>query len=176
MDSFFYYLYWFYSWFVYLGSLCRRKAPYYYLVDTHGNQYPLTDANLAHYGTLFVIYYTTAGTKYRFHPIVERFKCTAAELRSAYVSFSEPTAYKLFAVNLAIQNQTYTVNAIEFNIVGNEIFSPIFNKWLCRNYLHIEPCDTIDVSYFDDNTAICNTKGPMRFYETKLILEPLTVD
>ena len=172
MDCLVWFFYSIYSWFTNLGWLCRRTLPFYYLVGPDGKQHVLNDKNLALYDNILVIYYTPAGTRYRFHPLFKnQGVCMASTIKSAYQSFVEPKKYKLFAVNATIHERVHTINAIEFNIVGNEIFSPIFNLWLCSNYLHIAPSVHVDVSYIDDSTSICYTRGPIYFERDALTIE-----
>jgi len=164
MDWFFYLLYSIYSWFTTIGWMCRRKIPYFFLVGEDGKQHPLNESNIEKYNHLLVIYYTPAGTRYRFHPLQKvNMYNTVGLLKRIYRSFEEPKKQKLYAVNATIQERVHTINAIEFNIVGNEIFSRTFNLWLCYNYLHIAPSEHVEVSYIDDTTSIRVTNGPIRF-------------
>lgn len=165
-------LYYIYSFFANAAWFCRRNVEQYFLVGPDGKQYVLSDYNLTLYDHLLVVYYTPAGTRYRFQPLHKSIGCyTATNIKSAYKSFQEPKKYKLYAVNATIHERVHTINAIEFNIVGNEIFTPVFNLWLCYNYLHIAPSVHVEVSYIDDSTSICITKGPIHFQQDALRIE-----
>jgi hypothetical protein len=171
VDFILWWIYSVYSWFVNLGWKCRRNIPYYYLVSSDGNQHALNERNLGTCDHLLVIYYTTSGIRYRFLPLLKtKGCCSVTILKSAYQSFVEPKKYKLFAVNATIHERVHTINAIEFNLVGNEIFTPTFNLWLCQNYLNIVPSEHIEISYIDESTSICTTKGPMYFEEERLVI------
>jgi hypothetical protein len=172
MDCIYRILFRIYYFFTNITFLCRQSLISYHLVGPDGTQYPLTEHNLQQYDHLLVIYYDTVGTRYRFHPIFKTLGwCTVSLLTSAYKSFKEPKNNKLFAVNASIQDHVYTINAIEFNVVGNQIFTPIFNLWLCTNYLHITPSEHVEISYIDDTTSICCTKGPIHFHEDGVKIE-----
>ena len=151
---------------------CRRNVERYFLVGPDGKQYSLSDYNLTLYDHLLVIYYTPTGTRYRFQPLHSSLGWkNASNIKSAYKTFQEPKVYKLYVVNAAIHERVHTINALEFNILGNEIFTPIFNLWLCRNYLHIAPSIHVDVYYINDSTSICVTKGPILFQQHALKIE-----
>jgi hypothetical protein len=167
MDWIFFLLYRLYEWFTCLFWFCKRNVTYYYLVDEKGYQHLLNDETLPCYKTLLVIYYTPNCTRYRFHPVTGSY-ATSQQLRQTYSSYSEPEKYKLFAVNISIHDQVHTINALEFNIIGNELFTPVFKLWLCYNYLHVNPTTDFNVSYIDDDTVINTTKGPITFYENKM--------
>jgi hypothetical protein len=165
-------LYYIYSFFAKAAWFCRRNVEQYFLVAPDGKQYPLSDYNLTLYDHLLVVYYTPVGTRYRFQPLHKSIGyCTATNIKSAYKSFQEPKKYKLYAVNATIHERVHTINAIEFNVLGNEIFTPVFNLWLCYNYLHIAPSLYVEVSYIDDSTSICITKGPIRFQQDALRID-----
>ena len=171
MDWIYRIFYYIYTMFTHLGWLCRRNIESYHLIGPDGKQHPLTDNNLCKFEHLLVIYYTPAGTRYRFQHLQQKDVCTIDTIKKTYRTFHEPKKYKLFAVNATVHEHVYTINAIEFNIIGNEIFTLIFNLWLCRNYLHIAPSEFIDVCYIDENTMVCCTKGPIIFKEDCLHIE-----
>jgi len=139
------------------------------VVDNTGRQLPLTDYNLALHKTLLVIYYSPAAIKYRFHSVASCF-CDAEQIRRTYGSFQEPQRYKLFAINAVVHEEVHTINALEFNIVGNVLFTPTFKLWLCSNYLHVPPTTNMSVSYIDEETTINTTEGPIYFYEHKMVV------
>jgi hypothetical protein len=129
----------------------------------------LTEMNLQSCEHLLVIYYTPNGTRYRFQRLKEPLSSyTVPMLKSAFHVFTEPSQHKLFAVNATIHDHVYTINAIEFNVVGNEIFTPTFNLWLCRHYLHIPPSETVDISYIDHTMSVCYTKEAINIDEDSL--------
>jgi hypothetical protein len=163
MDLIYRLIYSIYMWFTHIMWWCRRHVEYYYLVGNDGKQYSLTEHNLLSYKHLLVVYYTPNGTRYRFHGITKDLTCNVKTLKSAFKIHEEPKKNKLYAVNATVHDRVHTINAIEFNVIGNEIFTPTFNLWLCLHYLHIVPSEHIDVSYIDDQTCICSTKGPIFF-------------
>ena len=171
MDIFYRFIYYIYMFFVRAVWLCRRYVESYHVVGPDGKQYPLTEKNLKLYPNLLVIYYTQAGTRYRFHNL-NAAPYTVMSVRNTYKTFSEPKRNKLFAVNATINERVHTINAIEFNVVGNEIFTPMFNLWLCLNYLHVAASEHLDISYIDNNTDICTTRGPITFHEDGVKVEP----
>ena len=169
MDWLYRVLYYFYTFIVHLGWMCRRNIVSYHLVDSFGQQYCLTETNLQFFDHLLVIYYTPNGTRYRFQRLQQPLSSyTVPMLKSAFKNFTEPNQHKLFAVNATIHDHVYTINAIEFNVVGNEIFTPTFNLWLCRNYLHIPPSEVVDVSYIDHTMSVCFTKETILIDEDTL--------
>ena len=168
MDWLFFLMYRLYCCVAYIFWLCKRNVTYFYVVDNNGRQLSLTDRNLALHKTLLVIYYSPSFIKYRFHTI-SGFG-DSEQIRQAYITFEEPEKYKLFAVNAIVHEQVHTINALEFNIVGNVLFTPTFKLWLCANYLHVSPTTNMSVSYIDDETTITTTEGPIYFYKNKMVV------
>jgi len=164
-------MYNFYNWMCYLIWICRRhNVPYYYLVDNEGNQHTLTNNNLAMYDVLLVIYRTSKSVRYRFQPITMTFE-NVSQIKTFFSDFSEPDLYKLFAVNFTIDDKPYTVNTIEFNVVGNVIFTRTFKKWLCRYYLNIPKTADFDITYIDDDMNIVQTSGSMSLMQRNLEIQ-----
>ena len=123
--------------------LFRRRITFYFSITDDGTQLPLT---LEIPKTLMVIYYTPTSTKYR---MVTPEETDIEELKSAYSTYEEPT-YSFLGLSVSIDDVEYEIPSAEFMVVGSLLFSPIFNLWLCKNYLHVAPCSNIVATFIDD--------------------------
>jgi hypothetical protein len=123
--------------------LFRRRITFYFSIADDGTQTPLTDDIPK---TLMVIYYTPTRTKYR---MLTPEETDIEELKSAYSTYEEPT-YSFLGLSVSIDDVEYEIPSDEFMVVGSLLFSPIFNLWLCKNYLHVTPSSNIVVTFIDD--------------------------
>ena len=165
MEWIYYLLYYLYSTLLQLSQLCRKKRISFYLVANDGCQHPLTDDNLKLYNHLLVVYLVETGTKYRFHKVKEE---STLDIKRIYTAFQEPAGYSLYAASLNFGGKVYMLDTIDFNVVGNELFTEVFNLWVSSNYFRVKPSADIEVTYIDGTSTIRTTKGPILFNEELL--------
>lgn len=166
MDWIYYFLYYIYSTLLQLSQICRKKQISFYLVANDGCQHWLTDDNLKHYNHLLVVYIGETGTKYRFHKVKN--EDNTLDIKRVYSAFQEPTTYNLYAASLIVDDKVHLLDTSDFSIIGNELFTQVFNLWLTSNYLRIKPTADIEVTYIDCTSTIRTTKGPLLFNEDML--------
>jgi hypothetical protein len=79
-------------------------------------------------------------------------------------SFDIPN-YKILSIAFTSNIKEHSLNPTEFTIVGNKLFNPIFNTWLCRK-LKIQSISNMYI--IDDNVNIKNIKT-IEFEKNKYI-------
>lgn len=62
--------------------------------------------------------------------------------------------YSVLGMSVTIQNKQYILPSEQFIIQDNELFSEPLTLWLCKHYLHIDPCDTSTITMLDENADI----------------------
>jgi hypothetical protein len=137
---------------IFVIRIFKKNVTRYYLVTSNGTPLPLTPLNYAlmQPSTLLVIYYTPTMTKYRMLSIESDDYAEEAveEIRSAY-SECEVPSYAFIGMSVKVGEKTHELPAHEFMVAGSTLFSPVFNKWLCKHYLHVEPGE-VEATFIDD--------------------------
>jgi hypothetical protein len=123
--------------------------------------------------TLLVIYYTPTSTKYRMLPIEREDDCVeaVAELKSAY-SHCEPPSYSFLGLSVKVNNQLHEVPPNDFMVAGSIIFSPVFNKWLCKHYLHVAPGD-VEATFIDDSVRMVAVTSDVLLQKDKYVVKQI---
>jgi len=141
--------------------LFRRRITFYFSIADDGTQMPLTHEIPK---TLLVIYYTPTTTKYRM--LTPEGETDIEELRSAYSTYEEPT-YSFLGLSVSVDELEHEIPASEFMVVGSVLFSPIFNLWLCKNYLHVPPSSNVVVTFIDDAVRMVAVTSEVTLHRDK---------
>lgn len=142
----------FYKWFRWAAAwlkAARGRSTQVFLVEADGEQVPLR--GLAHLadGALLVKFYSGGEVRYRF-----------AERTGRQVTvFSEPKR-KMLGLSVTVGEKTYPLDANEFNVGASTLFTPHFNRWLCRNYLRV-PDAEVTATVIDADVNILCSKEPL---------------
>jgi len=155
----------------------RRNVTHYFLITADGTQLPLTAYNYAvlQPTTMLVIYYTPTETKYRMvTPAVGNGTASevVAELRSAYTTFEAPS-YSFLGLNVEVSERTFTVPPQEFMVAGSTIFSPVFNLWLCKNYLHVPPTSQVTATFIDNLIRVVTVTSEVVLQKDKYVVKQI---
>ena len=155
----------------------RRNVTQYFLITADGTQLPLTAYNYAvlQPSTLLVIYYTPTETKYRMvAPAFSNGTASeiVAELRSAYTSYEAPS-YSFLGLSVEINERTFSVPPQEFMVVGSTMFTPVFNMWLCKNYLHVTPTPQVTATFIDDLIRVVTVSSDVVLQKDKYVLKQI---
>ena len=113
---------------------------------------------------LVVKHVTNGGARYRF---VERPKPTHGYASDALVVPKN----KMLGLTVDVGERTYPLNVDEFNVGASTLFTPLFNRWLCRNYLYVPPRDDLRATIVDSDVNVVVTKKPVRIGEAVHIVE-----
>jgi len=133
-----------------------------YMVLADGTQAPMTASARPH--ALVVKRVTNGGARYRF---VEQPKPAHGYASDALVAPKN----KMLGMTVAVGEQTFTINVEEFNVAGSTLFTPLFNRWLCQNYLCVPPRDDLSATIVDSDVNVVVTKKPVRIGESVHIVE-----
>ena len=120
-----------------------------FLVLPTGEEKPLVETCSG--CSLLVKFYTQAGVRYRFveNPVLP------------YTPEFSPPQKSLLGLSVVVAGKTYEINADEFNTGANTLFTPAFNRWLCRNYLGIPAADEVEATIIDADVNITCSKNPL---------------
>ena len=156
----------------------RRNVTHYFLIAEDGTQLPLTAYNYAvlQPATLLVIYYSPSATKYRMVSPALDPNATAgdvvADLRSAYSTYEEPR-YSFLGLSVQLGDASFSIPPQEFMVVGSTLFTPIFNLWLCRNYLHVPPTSEIAATFIDDVVRMVAVSSDVVLQRDKYVVKQI---
>jgi hypothetical protein len=155
----------------------RRNVTCYFLIANDGTQLPLTAYNYAvlQPTTLLVIYYTPRETKYRIvTPAVGNGTASeiVEELKSAYTTYEAPS-YMFLGLNVDVHERSYAVPPQEFMVAGSTLFSPVFNLWLCKNYLHVKATTQVTATFIDDLIRVVTVSSDVVLQKDKYVLKQI---
>lgn len=160
---------------VFILRLFKKNVTHYFLVTSNGTPLPLTPLNysLMTPSTLLVIYYTPSSTKYRMLPIEREDDCmeAVAELKSAYSQCESPS-YSFLGLSVKVNHRLHDVPPNEFMVAGSVIFSPVFNQWLCKHYLHVSPGD-VEATFIDDSVRMVAVTSEVFLQRDKYVLKQI---
>jgi hypothetical protein len=60
-----------------------------------------------------------------------------------------------------VAGKTYPLDADEFNVGSSTLFTPAFNRWLCRNYLGIAATEEVEATVIDADVNVTCSKSPL---------------
>lgn len=109
------------AWVARIRKYFEPSRPAYYSVDSDGVQTPYDGQSCR-----LIVY---PGPQYRF-----------IDLGAEWADIeAEPVSMGYAAMEATVAGRTYELNASEFMVRDSDLFTPTFNKWLCRNILRIAP-------------------------------------
>jgi len=157
-NVFLYVLLFFYKWGRRFAVYIRRKDfSEVYMVLENGSQAQMNPAVRPR--ALVVKYVVNGGNRYRF---VEQPKPAHAYASDALV---EPRN-KMLGMTVDVGECTFPLNVDEFNVGGSTLFTPLFNRWLCRNLLYVPPQDVLQATIVDCDVNVVVTKKPVHIGES----------
>jgi hypothetical protein len=116
----------------------------YYMITQSGKQVPVfssyLDENEDPVEGFLTIYNNNSKYKYKFTP-------------NFVISTAVSPTYKILNLMVTIQNFSTILDVDEYAIVSNTLFTPTFNKWLCRKY-NIPVASDAFVLLCDENADI----------------------
>jgi hypothetical protein len=126
----------------------------YYVVKPDGRQYPLFfwPTRLAPNDLFLVVSYKNGRKKLRFSEDANDLKCVAPN-------------HTIIGLNVTLGEKDIILDPYCFMLVGNVLFSPVFNLWLSRQY-GVEPTKIIKYTYIDCRAGIHASTRPMHVLET----------
>jgi len=144
---------------------CRGERVEFFLVDDDGDQHPLEDDVFT--DLLVAIHYTKKGTRYRFRE-VDRTRDSPEAIKSAFKTY-DPLPYSLYGIMVTSKDHQYTLNAPEFALTMNKLFTAKVNLWLCKNYLHIPPVESFEVTIIGPDIAMQTYLHPVVLTEERIV-------
>jgi hypothetical protein len=148
-------------------KMFKRTITYYFVVLEDGTQLPFTETSNA--STLLVIYYTPACTKYLMTPLNKTLTCD--EVRREYCLPTTPS-YSFLGLSVTVDDTTHKVSPQEFMVVGSTLFSPVFNQWLCKHYLHVRP-DKVVATIIDDSVRMTEVNSDVFLMQDKYVIKQI---
>jgi hypothetical protein len=127
----------------------RTESVQLFLVLPTGEERPVEDTCTG--CSLLAKFHTNAGVRYRF---VER-------PTLPYVPVFVAPEKKLLGLSVVVAGKSYSIEADEFNVGSNTLFTPAFNRWLCRNYLGIAVSEEVEATVIDADVNVTCSKGPL---------------
>jgi hypothetical protein len=112
----------------YMVSVARHETIFYY-VDVHGNQLPFVEGNKR--ADVLVEY--NAPRRYLFLTDV----IVTPYFKEAYRSYEEPLC-PFIGMQVRTDGKEYALDCRKFMVKRSTLFTPVFNKWLCKNVLRIK--------------------------------------
>lgn len=106
----------------------RCKDTSYYFIDKNGNQLPLTDASRC--DDVLIVYYPR---KYLF---LTNVTAPTDLLMKAYKTCTAPLC-PMIGIEVQTMDKSYSLKTHEFMVARSTLFTPTFNKWLCKYVLNI---------------------------------------
>ena len=140
----------------------ERDSVKVFMVLADGTQAPMNPSVRPH--ALVVKYITNGGARYRF---VEQPKPSYGYASDALVVPKN----KMLGMTVEIGERSYPINVEEFNVGASTLFTPLFNRWLCMNYLYVPPCDHLSATIVDSDVNVVVTKKPVRIGEAVHIVD-----
>ena len=137
--------------------LRRRDVSRVYMVLENGAQAPMNTGVRPR--AVVVKYVVNGGTRYRF---VEQPTPSHGYASDALVV----PRNKMLGMTVEIDGCTFPLNVDEFNVGDSTLFTPMFNRWLCRNYLYVPPRDVLQATIVDCDVNVVVTKKPVRIGES----------
>ena len=136
-----------------LAELLRRPdSVRVFMVLADGAQVPMNPSVRPH--ALVVKHVTNGGARYRF---VEQPKPTHGYASDALVVPKN----KMLGLAVDVGERTYPLNVDEFNVGASTLFTPLFNRWLCRNYLGIAVSEEVEATVIDADVNVTCSKEPL---------------
>ena len=137
-----------------------RDSVRVYMVLADGTQAPMNPSVRPH--ALVVKRVTNGGARYRF---VEQPKPAHGYASDALVVPKN----KMLGMTVEIGGRTFPINVDEFNVGESTLFTPMFNRWLCMNYLGVPPRDDVSATIVDSDVNVVVTKKPVRIGEAVIV-------
>lgn len=137
-----------------------RDSVRVYMVLADGTQAPMNPSVRPH--ALVVKRVTNGGARYRF---VEQPKPAHGYASDALVVPKN----KMLGMTVEIGGRTFPINVDEFNVGESTLFTPLFNRWLCTNYLGVPPRDDVSATIVDSDVNVVVTKKPVRIGEAVIV-------
>lgn len=139
-------------------SVFMRRADFsqVYMILENGEQLPMNP--LVRPRALVIEYVVNGGTHYRF----------VDQPKPAYAYAADPFVVpkkKMLGMTVDVDDRTFPLNVDEFNVGNSTLFTPMFNRWLCRNHLYVPPQDVVQATIVDSDVNVVVTKKPVRIGE-----------
>jgi hypothetical protein len=138
----------------------KEDAIYYYMITNTGESlplfYPCSDPI---YGFL-TVYNKNGNYKYKFTP-------------NFIIEDLQLPSYTWIGLQVNVHNKSYILNAQEFLVVPNILFTDTMKLWLCHK-LKVEPTTEMDICLIDENVNIQTIKNPLNVYKNNYIEQEQT--
>lgn len=162
MHILFYFMVWFFRFWYTLKPFLEALYPsfvLYYAVKTDGRQYPLFfwPNRLARNDLLLVVRYKKGRKQLIFVEDAADRPCVVPN-------------HKIIGLNVTLEQKDVILDPDCFMVVGNVLFSPVFNLWLSRQY-GVAPTKIIKYTYIDHTAGMHASTRPMRVLSTGVQLQ-----
>lgn len=129
-----------------------QKAPQFYYVDDDGVQRDFTDGA----GHVLVVY--SRPRKFLFLPNAK--VTDIATFKETHQTYAE-AVIPYMGIEVVANDFSYSIDPHEFMVEGSTLFTPTFNKWLCRYMLGID-ITPLTVTVVDNDVQVVTIDRPIK--------------
>jgi len=130
-----------------------QKAPQFYYVDDDGVQRAFETLKSSN---VLVVY--SRPRKFLFLP--NAIVTDIAAFKEAHQTYSE-TALPYMGIEVVANDFSYSIDPHDFMVEGSTLFTPTFNKWMCRYVLGID-VTPLTVTVVDNDVQVVTIDRPIK--------------